>query len=357
MRPISLALAILIPLAALAGCINPETAPTPAPDVNPEHLLTGNLTIPEVDAAATLDLLREFSKSFPRRHSDSAAHNGARDFLAKELEGMGLQVFRQELTASVSPTSTPTGLLTGGRLVNIIGIHWGTDRANWTVIGGHYDVTEGAHEGAYDDGSGTSMTLEIARVFSKMQTHRTIAFVLFDGEEQGLKGSSRFVESVKDGALQADIGEEINLFAMIDLDMIGLNWPGPAPINFDDNSPEIQAIVRQLVTQIGMPEDKIKYQGISAGRSDYGPFMNADVPCGFFISNFEEDVYVGNTKMPAGEYPFWHQLDTVESMTLAAGGEELLQAGFQTALNLTSGLLYALAMDPNLVLTLEAEEE
>ena len=44
--------------------------------------------------------------------------------------------------------------------------------------------------GACDDGSGTAAVMELARVMSQYEFDKTIAFVTFAGEEQGLVGSS-----------------------------------------------------------------------------------------------------------------------------------------------------------------------
>jgi len=76
----------------------------------------------------------------------------------------------------------------------------GTDLANEIVIvGGHIDSWDGAR-GAQDNGTGTSTTLEAARILKKtldelgVQPRRTIRFMLWSGEEQGLLGSRAYIE-------------------------------------------------------------------------------------------------------------------------------------------------------------------
>ncbi len=56
------------------------------------------------------------------------------------------------------------------------------------MVSGHYDTVVGA-PGANDDGSGTVLTLELARVLSKLPTEATLRFALWGSEEQGLIGS------------------------------------------------------------------------------------------------------------------------------------------------------------------------
>uniref|UniRef100_A0A7V4XRH5 M20/M25/M40 family metallo-hydrolase n=1 Tax=Acidobacterium capsulatum TaxID=33075 RepID=A0A7V4XRH5_9BACT len=97
----------------------------------------------------------------------------------------------------------------------------GTDpaQANRVIlVSGHLDSRDsnnfdshGAAPGANDDGSGTAVTLECARVLSKMHFPATLVFVVEDGEEQGLFGSKHMAEQAKkwgwqiEGVLNNDI--------------------------------------------------------------------------------------------------------------------------------------------------------
>jgi Peptidase family M28 len=86
------------------------------------------------------------------------------------------------------------------------------------LVTGHYDSrntdvmnTTGAAPGANDDGSGTTVSLECARVLSKHKFPATIIFLTVAGEEQGLNGSTHFAKMAKEqgwqieGALNNDI--------------------------------------------------------------------------------------------------------------------------------------------------------
>jgi peptidase M28-like protein len=106
-------------------------------------------------------------------------------------------------------------------LTNVYAVLKGTDAANAkriVLVTGHYDsrnsdtlsVSDDA-PGANDDGSGTAVSLECARVLGKMKFPATIIFLTVAGEEQGLNGSHHFAKMAKDqgwdleGVLNNDI--------------------------------------------------------------------------------------------------------------------------------------------------------
>jgi hypothetical protein len=63
------------------------------------------------------------------------------------------------------------------------------------IIGGHMDG-HGWGEAANDDGSGTAIVMELARILNSpdIRTERSIRFVLWNNEETGLNGSRAYVE-------------------------------------------------------------------------------------------------------------------------------------------------------------------
>ncbi|MBK6487509.1 MAG: M20/M25/M40 family metallo-hydrolase [Gemmatimonadetes bacterium] len=63
------------------------------------------------------------------------------------------------------------------------------------IVGGHMDGI-GWGEAANDDGSGTAVVMELARVFSRpgVTTERSIRFALWNNEETGLNGARAYVE-------------------------------------------------------------------------------------------------------------------------------------------------------------------
>ncbi len=333
--------ALMIMAVALSGC---ASQPEPVQD-NPVDDVQEVLPI-EVDVEMLLDDLQQFVTDFPQRKGNHADHVGARDWMAAQFESFGLEVYRQEFTQGIDQE-------------NIVGILWGNNTEEWVTVGGHYDMTttgsshDQASAGAYDDGSGTMMTLHMAKAWaaSGIVPEYTIAFVMFDGEERGLQGSGAFAEAFfLDGATPYG---NLTSRGMLNLDMFGLNWPAiDAPIYFDENSPELQAVVEAKRLELGMPDSAIQYQGISLGRSDYAHFMALGVPTGFFISDFEQWQLpggklpvVGGVVIPQGAYPFWHVADTWETMVLMAGSEEALHDSFEVAVELANVVLETLSSD------------
>jgi len=113
---------------------------------------------------------------------------------------------------------------------NVVGILDGSDptlKNEVIVIGAHYDHLghggEGSlapregeiHHGADDNASGTAGMLELARLFSsqELRPRRTIVFMAFSGEEEGLLGSNYYVNH--------PIMPLANTVTMINMDMIG----------------------------------------------------------------------------------------------------------------------------------------
>src|SRR6478609_4028531 len=108
---------------------------------------------------------------------------------------------------------------------NVYAILKGTDPAQARriyLVTGHYDSrntdpqnsTEAA-PGANDDGSGTAVSLECARVMSKHKFPATIIFLTVAGEEQGLNGSTHFAKMAKEQGWQIE--------AVLNNDIVGGN--------------------------------------------------------------------------------------------------------------------------------------
>jgi hypothetical protein len=109
------------------------------------------------------------------------------------------------------------------QITNAYAVLKGTDAANAkriVLVTGHYDSrnsdtfdVNGDAPGANDDGSGTAVSLECARVLSKLKFPGTIIFLTVAGEEQGLNGSHHFAKMAKDE------GWELN--AVLNNDIVG----------------------------------------------------------------------------------------------------------------------------------------
>jgi Peptidase family M28 len=108
-------------------------------------------------------------------------------------------------------------------IVNVYAVMKGRDpeaAKRIVLVTGHYDsrVTDvldakSAAPGANDDGSGTAVSLECARVLSKLQFPATIIFLTVAAEEQGLNGSRHFAQMAKE--------QGWNIVAALNNDIVG----------------------------------------------------------------------------------------------------------------------------------------
>ncbi len=83
---------------------------------------------------------------------------------------------------------------------NTVGEIPGTEKPDeFVVLGAHLDSWD-LGQGTTDNGTGSCVVLETARILMKcgVRPKRTIRFVLFSGEEQGLHGSKEYVKAHKD---------------------------------------------------------------------------------------------------------------------------------------------------------------
>ena len=97
---------------------------------------------------------------------------------------------------------------------NIIGELKGTEFPDEIItVGGHLDSWDNC-EGAHDDGAGCVQTIEILRAFKAIgyKPKRTIRFVLFANEENGLRGGNKYADEAKEKnekhilAIESDAG-------------------------------------------------------------------------------------------------------------------------------------------------------
>lgn len=159
------------------------------------------------------------------------------------LATLGQTTAQVSISAGIAQLSTAIGLTNTTTLnlttdvvrqevsaYNVIGILEGSDpqlKNETIVVGAHYDHLglggEGSlapregeiHHGADDNASGTAGMLELARSFSTLRPRpkRTIVFMAFSGEEEGLLGSNYYTNH--------PIRPLANTVAMINMDMIG----------------------------------------------------------------------------------------------------------------------------------------
>jgi hypothetical protein len=216
---------------------------------------------------------------------------------------------------------------------NVIGILPGSDpklKDEAIVIGAHYDhlgrggagslaQREGEiHHGADDNASGTAALLELARTFSKQRPRRTVVFIAFSGEEEGLIGSNYYVNH--------PVVQLQNTLAMINMDMVGrlnerklvvggvgtaqewrsmldthnmvqsatvsLNGPAITPGNAASNQPlVVGANGRPVVTLDPSKRFALTMNEDGYGPSDHSSFYARQIPVLFFWTGTHADYH------------------------------------------------------------------
>ncbi|RLE55186.1 MAG: hypothetical protein DRJ30_04050 [Candidatus Methanomethylicota archaeon] len=139
---------------------------------------------------------------------------------------------------------------------NVIGELKGTSRDDEIVIiGGHYDTVPNV-SGAGDNAGGTSIVMELAKVFVEKGSRRTMRFIAWGAEEMGLRGSIFYAKKLKEKAEEFKKSggdgkselERVKLALNLDVHgaMIGSNSAailGP---------PELTAAVKLLSKELGI---------------------------------------------------------------------------------------------------------
>jgi Peptidase family M28 len=263
--------AVLIALAPFAAL-----AQKPAPLLPPADPAIQKL----VDEISAKNLEANIRKlvSFGTRHTLSdtqsptrgigAARNYVRDEFLKYSKAGGGRMTVEMDTFTVKPDGKRINKPV--LMANVLATLPGTDPTDTRVIlvSGHIDsrvsdvmnATADA-PGANDDGSGTVLVMELARVLAGQKFPCTLKFVAVQGEEQGLYGSGHLAERAKK--------EGWNLIAMLNNDIVG-NSHGFDPEIHDDKhlrvfsegvpaneTPEQAKIRRQLSSENDAPSRQL----------------------------------------------------------------------------------------------------
>jgi hypothetical protein len=161
-----------------------------------------------------------------------------------------------------------------------------TYKGKFYIVCGHLDSTSEnpkvSAPGADDNASGSAGVLEAARILSTLPGNEQIRYVLFGGEEAGLKGSKGYVKQ-----LEAD-GELQNVLGVVNLDMIGFDRTPPL-----STLVETKSFCQDFIVPFVDLAKKLNIKTTISLRpwgSDHIPFLSKQLPCFLFI----EDEYEAN---------------------------------------------------------------
>src|SRR6202163_2701570 len=200
-----------VPYRTVALAAAPEDPPPPA-DIQITAALAG---ISAQRIQANIEKLVSFQTRLTLSAQDpdsiKAGHGigAAREWIKVEFESYSRACGGCLEVKTDSFTENPAGRIPKPTVItNVYAVLKGTDPESAkriVLVSGHYDSRNsdtfdatGIAPGANDDASGTSVSLECARVLSKLKFPATIIFLTVAGEEQGLNGSAHFAKMAKD---------------------------------------------------------------------------------------------------------------------------------------------------------------
>ena len=270
------------------------------------------------------------------------------------------------------------------------------------VIGCHYDGEASSTQSANDDASGCAIELGVAQALSSYwHSHhvapaRTLRFVIFDAEEQGLFGSFHYLNSTINGDVS-------NVVAMFNEEQNGIAYPlrylGQAnnptlPLYVDTsplhNSPlypgkaaltqtqqdaitRFNTLMQQAISVVFAQFRALGYQELTyhgsdghdsaqpiftpdqtsnlhleedkIGGSDQVPFTFAGIPCATFAGNYS----YYNKRPTLGSYPFDQPQDTIQMMNTFADGSSQKAHALTLALALPGMLTTWMLHQPDIL--------
>jgi hypothetical protein len=244
-------------------------------------------------------------------------------------DGMALKekLKTQAQTAHIAMTNF-SGLI---KARNVVATFKGTTMPNdKVVVGGHLDSWDLA-TGAIDNGIGSFAVIDMARTFKKLnlKTKRTVEFVLFMGEEQGLLGSKAYVDQAK----KAKNLDQVKF--MLNYDMTN------DPKGFSTSRAEMKDLFTSWGADIVKIDTGFKnlFNAGAGLHSDHQPFMLEGIPTGGGAGG----------KLPNNSGPYYHS--DGDSFKLVD------EQGLKNTVRYSAMLTYALANTPKIPVGVQGEEE
>jgi hypothetical protein len=177
-------------------------------------------------------------ENFQTRHSYTDSVIAAAEWIYNEFVAMGFTDVEYD------------SLFVSGRWQrNIVATKTGSVNPDQViVIGGHYDSvvygdtcdTMEWAPGVDDDGSGTALTMDLARILVNEDVKVTLKFVPFAAEEQGLHGSGHYAEEAFNSGM--------DIILMVNMDMVGNVSDAQHDVNIytDNQSMSYAELMRQV---------------------------------------------------------------------------------------------------------------
>ncbi len=365
---------------------------------------------PTVDPNYTYDQLFYVATHFQHREAGYDANlpvsvNGHDEFAAywaqemqRNLQSFGAQVRYDEFSVlgwKGRPAKVPA--------FNVeVSVPGGSHPEQVVVIGCHYDGEALSTQSANDDASGCAIELAVAKAMGDYwRSHhtypaRTLRFVIFDAEEQGLYGSFHYLNDTINGDVP-------NIVAMFNEEQNGIAYPlrylgqlanpllplyvAMSPLQKSDLYPaqnllsqaqrekitHFRALMQQAVPAVFQQFQALGFLGLTyhgnngqdvaqpiftadqlsniqleddtVGGSDQIPFTLAGVPCATFVGNFS----YYDQHPPVWSYPFDQREDTIQLMNTFADGSSQKSNALMLALALPGMLTTWMLNQPDIL--------
>lgn len=232
-------------------------------------------TLTQCGAAGILYEIDLNNPNFPYKHL-VVAPNAAKDMVNNEngpltlrVEGNAFNEIAAEAARGNSVQITLNNSIEAVRPSNVIGLIPGNDgklKNEYIIIGAHFDhVGDNKNgtfnPGAFDNGSGIAVLLDIARILSQssIPPKKSILFIAFNGEEEGLYGAYDYANNPI-YPLEKSI--------VINLDMIGSKTVMPLSLcNASEQDIDLIDDLYRYAGDLGIIVEKIQETG-----SDHAPF-------------------------------------------------------------------------------------
>jgi len=278
------------------------------------------------------------------RHSRDPANEKAVEELVNDFRRIGDGAFK----ISLQPFSISTN--EGAKELYNVEAELAGESSEIVITSAHLDSTaRDSHNntspapGADDDGSGIAAVLAVAHAIKKLSANRkpklTVRFVLFNAEEQGMKGSEVYARSQR--------GRDAPIVGVFQMDMIGYlegprrSWELHVGCS---SSPDVESRSRELAEQIRSLSKKIspKLEDLqvyvdndpASGRSDHAAFHSE----GYAGCLASEDFFADPTSnQPGHPNPHYHKVtDQKVNAEYAADIARVIGAAVWTKANSTS---------------------
>ena len=202
-------------------------------------------------------------------------------------------------------------------LYDVIAKLHGADDGEWVILGNHYDAWV---YGAADPGSGTASLLETGRALGALaksgwRPRRTIVICHWDGEEEGLLGSTEWVEGKV-----AELQQKAIAYINTDVGVDGQNFEASAVPSLKDLVRDVTRDVRDPQTGQSVYEawsdhaNRERKNPSGTARQAPTPDSSGKVPIGALGSGSDYSSFLDHAGIPSidvaftGPYGVYHSL-------------------------------------------------